>query len=390
MNILFLAPQPFFVARGTPIAVRLLLEHFSRRGWSVDALVFPGGQPLAIPGVTFIQVPRRPAARPIRPGFSLRKLGYDLHLFLAAWRRIRRKRYDYIHSVEEAAFLAWFLHAWKRIPFVCDMDSSIPDQLAEGHALFRWIRPLLRRAEAAMLRRAEAVLAVCDSLAERARRCTRAPVLVLRDPPTSAPPADAPAAAPKEKTAFVYVGNLQGYQGIPLLLKSFQRAIAHAVQASLIVVGGEALDIETLQRKGVQLGIADRVTFAGACALEETGRYLHSADVLVSPRLRGANTPMKLYDYLQAGKAILATDIPAHTQVLTPDTARLVPPEPEALAEAIEQLADDPALREKLGRAARCLSDSRYSRVAYVRAADEFCERMEAAAHRISGDQAPG
>ncbi len=343
-------------------------------------MVFPGGKPVAIPRVRYFQVPRKSVAPPIRPGFSLRKLRYDLQLFFAAWRQVRRERYDYIHGVEESAFVAWILHRWRGIPFVCDMDSSLPDQLAESGGFWRLVRPILNRIEAAMLRRSQAVLAVCDSLAEKARRRTRAPVLVLRDPPLSAPPpaeaaTDAPAA--DGRPAFVYVGNLQGYQGIPLLLKSFQRALARAVQACLIVVGGEAMDVETFRRQCARLGIDDQVRFVGACTVEESSRYFQTADVLVSPRLHGANTPMKLYSYMQAGKAILATNIPAHTQVLTPDSARIVPPEPDALAEAIVELAQDGDLRQRLGQAARRLSETRYSRAAYEQTADQFCALME-------------
>ena len=334
-------------------------------------------------GIRFHQVPRQSKAKPIRPGFSLRKLGYDLQLFFAACRQVHRERYDYIHGVEEAAFLAWIIHRWTGIPFVCDMDSSIPDQLAEGNPLWRPVRPIMRWIESAMLRRSRAVLAVCDALADRARRCTRAPIFVLRDPPLGgAGPAasSAPVAIPPDRTAFVYVGNLQKYQGIPLLLKAFQRAAAHAVQACLIIVGGEALDVEMLERRCSRMGIADRVSFLGARTVEESEAYLQAADVLVSPRISGVNTPMKIYSYMQAGKAILATDIPAHSQVLTPDSARIVAPEPDALAEAIVQLAQDEELRHRLGHAAREVSQQRYSREVFDQTADQFCAWMESAA----------
>ena len=56
---------------------------------------------------------------------------------------------------------------------------------------------------------------------------------------------------------------------------------------------------------------------------------LAQADVLVSPRTRGNNTPMKIYSYLDAGRAVLATDLPTHTQVLTPECARLAPADPD-------------------------------------------------------------
>ncbi len=71
--------------------------------------------------------------------------------------------------------------------------------------------------------------------------------------------------------------------------------------------------------------------------------------MLVSPRLSGHNTPMKLYSYLAAGKAVLATRIRSHTQVLTDDNALLVEPTAAALARGLDALLRSPALRERLG-----------------------------------------
>ena len=57
--------------------------------------------------------------------------------------------------------------------------------------------------------------------------------------------------------------------------------------------------------------------------------------MLVSPRIAGTNTPLKLYAYLKTGKPIVATDLPTHTQVLTSQTALLAPPDPRAFGQAL-------------------------------------------------------
>ena len=63
--------------------------------------------------------------------------------------------------------------------------------------------------------------------------------------------------------------------------------------------------------------------------------YLACASVLISPRLDGTSTPLKIYSYLHAEKPIIATNITSHTQVLTKDTALLVEPNQNAFAEGI-------------------------------------------------------
>jgi glycosyltransferase involved in cell wall biosynthesis len=101
------------------------------------------------------------------------------------------------------------------------------------------------------------------------------------------------------------------------------------------------------------------------------------ADILVSPRIQGVNTPMKIYSYLQAGKPILATDIFSHSQVLSPDFSFLVPPEPEAFASAMARLASDPVLRANLGRRALHVARTRYSPENFEKTASAFCDLVE-------------
>ncbi len=73
------------------------------------------------------------------------------------------------------------------------------------------------------------------------------------------------------------------------------------------------------------MGIASHVYFCGSRPLQELGHYLNQANILLTPRIQGNNTPMKLYSYLGSGKAVLATDLLAHTQVHTSEFSCLVP-----------------------------------------------------------------
>ena len=89
------------------------------------------------------------------------------------------------------------------------------------------------------------------------------------------------------------------------------------------------------------------------------------ADVLVSPRTTGGNTPFKIYTYLASGQPIVATRLDTHTQVLSDDTAFLVEPTPAALAAGIDAAVRDP--RECARRAANgsALFDREYSVARY-------------------------
>jgi glycosyltransferase involved in cell wall biosynthesis len=160
---------------------------------------------------------------------------------------------------------------------------------------------------------------------------------------------------------LMYVGNLEPYQGIDLLLESFAQVLKATEKADLVIIGGQASDIHHYQMKAYHLGIQRRVHFCGPRPLEHLGEYLSEADILVSPRITGNNTPMKLYSYLHSGTAILATDLPTHTQLLDGQVAMLAEPSPKAFSEAMFCLIEDENLRRNLGQAGKKLVEEQYS-----------------------------
>ena len=90
--------------------------------------------------------------------------------------------------------------------------------------------------------------------------------------------------------------------------------------------------------------------------------FIVAADLLVSPRTRGTNTPLKIYSHLRSGRPIVATNLRTHTQVLDERTARLSPPQAQPFADAVGDLIEQPAERHRLAEAARDLAATRYGR----------------------------
>ena len=150
MNVLLLAPQPFYRERGTPIAVRLLAETLCSLGHSVDLLVYHEGEEISHPGLRLLRAPAPPLVRDVPIGFSWKKLACDVSLTASFVRHARPGRYDVVHAVEEAVFPAVWLRRRHRAAVVCDMDSDLVDQLVGTSRL----RGLLRGALDATVRRA--------------------------------------------------------------------------------------------------------------------------------------------------------------------------------------------------------------------------------------------
>lgn len=163
----------------------------------------------------------------------------------------------------------------------------------------------------------------------------------------------------------MYVGNLETYQGVDLLLDSFALALQKTTQASLVVVGGEPVDVQKYQRKAKQLDIHSRIHFLGQKPVKDLGLYLSQADILVSPRIKGKNTPMKLYSYLDSGKPLVATNLLTHTQLLDQGLAVLTEPTPEEFSQGLLQLIEDESLRLKLGAAGKQFVEQEHTYTAF-------------------------
>ena len=117
--------------------------------------------------------------------------------------------------------------------------------------------------------------------------------------------------------------------------------------------------------KAGKLRLSPRVYFLGPRPLSRLLHYLTQADILVSPRVKGGNTPMKIYSYLASGAPVLATKIDAHTQVMDSSCAMLVDSTPAAIALGFLELIRDPDLREGLGKAGKELVKNQYTLQVY-------------------------
>lgn len=383
MRILVLAPHPYYQDRGTPIDLDILLRALTQRPETeVEAVVFADGEDRRYPGLRLHRVPDARLTRGLRPGFSPRKLLSDLLLAWTAWRLLRRRRFDVIHAGEEAVFVAMAFRLLYRIPYVYDLDSSIAQQMVEQKPRLRPLAPLFDRMEGAAIRAALATAPVCNALRDLCHRRGARHVVTLHDisqleRPDAPPTGRLKREAGTERRVLLYVGNLEPYQGVDLLLEAFSWAARKTDAVDLVVIGGLEEDVRRYRARAEALGIGERSHLLGPRPFEELDQYLADADILVSPRIRGVNTPMKVFPYLHSGRPLLATDLPTHSQILTREIAYLAPAEPRAFGEAIAELAEDRALRARLGEAAREFVERRHTFPAHQRRVDELYDWVE-------------
>jgi glycosyltransferase involved in cell wall biosynthesis len=355
------APQPFYSDRGTPIAVRHVLQALSEGGHEVDVVTYPIGRDLDIEGVRYFRCANPLGIRHVPVGFSWRKVVLDLLLVATMYKRLRRSQYISIHAVEELAFPAIVLGHRFGVPVLYDMQSSLPEQL-ERHRVFRngLIQSVLKRCEAWLLRRADRI--VCSAgLGARVRRI--APGAVVREwrYPSAVVqvPADEVAAVrdrlgiARDRRVVLYCGTFESYQNLGELLEVMPRVRADFPETMLVLVGADTEAAGALARQAAGMGLEDCVRIVERQPQERIPAYLAVADVLVSLRAFGDNLPLKIFDYMAAGKPIVTTPNCGESPILTPDRAVIVTGGTEDLAVAITGLLKDRRRAARLGRNAR-------------------------------------
>lgn len=371
MRILMIAPEPFLEPRGTPFSVYHRVKALLSLGYEVDLVTYPMGKPVTMQGLKIYRTPPLPFIRTVKIGPSLAKLPLDLLVFLTAIWRLCRRHYDYLHTHEEAAMMGVILANIFGCKHLYDMHCDL-SQLSNYH--LPKSRLLLRVAEALqrfMIRKADAVIAVYPELEQTVKRVAPGkPVYRIENTAVdeALPPADEQAVTQLRRQlgleahpVLVYTGTFEKYQGIEILLRSAATVCSAFPVARYVLAGGRPEQIEEQRRLAQELGIAEMVHFVGQRPLEEMPQYMALADILLSPRNEGTNTPLKLYTYLRSGKPLLVTNIFSHSQILTPATAMLVPPTAEGLAQGALELLQDPERARALGESGRKLLEENYS-----------------------------
>jgi glycosyltransferase involved in cell wall biosynthesis len=393
-----LAPEPFFEPRGTPFSEYHRIKALGELGHYVDLVTYPIGRDVELPNLRIFRSARPPFVRKVRIGPSFTKILLDGLMLFTIARRVWTDRYDAIHSHEEMGLVGVWLARWLRVPHLYDMHSSLPQQLsnfkysqsAALRGLFNWI-------EDQMVHNSDVVITICQELQDTVSGMGLADRSLLIenvmggdvDEPPSRSPQEVRAAwgIPETAPLALYTGTCEAYQGVDMLIDAASIVARQRPDARVLVVGGEPPQVEQARARAEHCGASAVMVFAGQQPARDIPGFVQAADLLVSPRIRGTNTPLKIYSYLRSGKPIVATNLLTHTQVLTPEIASLVDPRPEPFAAAIIELIDHPDRRARLSSAALAVAHEKYSRESYLSRTAEAYRRL---ARAPRAPRAPG
>lgn len=371
-----IAPEPFFEPRGTPFSeyhrIRALLE----LGHTVDLVTYPFGSDVTLPGLRIFRCLRPPFVRRVGIGPSAAKVALDAALTLTVLRRAMAGSYDVIHSHEEGSFIGVVLAGLLGRPHLYDMHSSLPQQLTNfDFSRSRLLAGAFRWMERFVIRRSRVVIVICPHLAETVRAIDPVvPTVLIENAPGSGDtPVEGSGATVRASLGLdastpviLYTGTFEPYQGLDLLFRAAAYVARQRPDARFVLAGGRPEQVEAARRDAAAAGAGDVVLFAGQRPSGEIPAFLDAADVLVSPRSTGTNTPLKIYQYLRSGCPIVATRLLTHTQVLDDDVSILTDATPEAFAEGILRAIEQPETARAIGARARQLAETKYSYESYL------------------------
>ena len=382
MKILYFADIRLPLERANGIQTMETCHALAARGHDVRLVVrpdthTPSRDPFEYYGLqptSRLVVERAPARGPQ----VARRVGY---LAYAAARATGGGHSDVVMT-RDLAVASLLLRLPARAPIVYESHGYAPEVSAALPELVSTARPpdraklaRLARRESYVWQHADGYVAITRGLAESltARFGPRARLAVVPDgtrvtrqqphPGTMAHPSTlAPAGTLAPGTpalcTIAYAGHLYAWKGVDVLLE----AIARVPEVRGLIVGGheQEPDLARLRALAKELRIEDRVTFTGHLPPSAVASQLARADIVALPNPASAisthsTSPLKLFEYMAAGKAIVASRLPSLGEVLTDEVNALLvtPGDADALAGGIRRLVNDPALRARLGGAAR-------------------------------------
>jgi 1,2-diacylglycerol 3-alpha-glucosyltransferase len=366
-SIAMVAACPFPANYGSPGAIRELTATLSEMGHDIHVVTYPEGHDLSVGKARLHRITRKLRNSAFSAGPSGEELLLDFLMISELCKTIRREKIEIIHAHNYEGVLIGLLgKLLTRKPLVYQSVCLMSDELASYRffkpafigkwlgAALDWFVPIFP----------DHIVAVTQELYDYYLKEHGFPEKRLSMIPSGITPAMFDHPDPDRlrkkyglgsRPVVMYTGITNSFQRIDYLLRAFSLVLMEAPSAMLMVVNPleQAPDLPQLQALAQELKITDNVIFAGPHTLAELPDYLAMATVTVAPRPEAPGHPIKLLNYMIAGKPIVC--FAGGAKFLTDSKDALVVPDHDwkAMGGAILKLIQDPELANRIGTNAR-------------------------------------
>ena len=300
-----------------------------------------------------------------QPFFELMEIAYNLFGIIRLSRAIKRSgKTDLIY--ERYAFFNFsgvLISKVKKIPLIIEVNELSGLKRVRGQYFVRTCSLI----EKHILRQARLVVVVSQFLNESVHERTHPKRVKVITVPNGVPEdwkekrvsPEVISSLRKQhnlgnKKVVCFIGGLVEWHNFGLLLEAFKRVI-DKVDRSLLMLVGEGPMREYISKKAKQLEIIRKLLLIGSVPHDQIPVYLKASDVLVIPEVNEFRSPIKLFEYMAAGRAIIAPRRPAIEAVISDGVEGLMfkPGDPQSFGSAIIKIIENDVLAAKLGENAK-------------------------------------
>jgi glycosyltransferase involved in cell wall biosynthesis len=288
---------------------------------------------------------------------EIAELAYNIPAFLALRRAARTFRPEAIYERYNLYYLAGsWLARRLRVPYLLEVNSPLADERARFSGLR--LQRLAHALERQVWKAADRVLPVTGVLGDMiaATGVPRDRIQVVPNGVVLDRFDAAPRPAAEGRVVLGFVGFVRPWHGLDAVLNAMAEAGGTGIALTVI---GDGPVRPALEAQATALGLGARVHFTGLVDHHAVPHHVAQFDIALQPKVVAYASPLKIFDYMAAGRAIVAPDAPNIREILEHGrTALLFDPDaafdsPSGMWAAIQRLAGDAALRARLGAAAR-------------------------------------
>lgn len=363
LRIAVLAACPFPANHGTPGSIRELSEATAERGHEVHVITYHFGDGPPPRGVQLQRIPDWTGETAIKVGPTRNRPLYDMLLVYRAIQVVRKHKLDVIHAHGyEAAIAAALCRLFTRRPVVYSAHNTMGDELASYDFFrFKWMaNSLAWLLDATVPRMGNRCIPhsknVVSFLQQRGLEKKMEPVVPwgidLADVATGDRSSLRRHYGLSDQPVIMYTGVLDQFQRLDLLIDGFPRVVQHHPEARLVFVVTVPCEKQEnwIRERARQLGIEGNVLLTEPQDMRGAQEHLSMADITVVPRPQTPGFPIKLMNYMATRRPCVLFESSACGAEHGRDVWQVTPDSPDALADGIIQLIDDPQLRQQLGQ----------------------------------------
>ena len=361
LKILMLAPTPFFADRGCHVRIYEEARALISLGHEVCIATYHLGRDME--GIPTVRIPPVPWYKKLTAGPSWHKPYLDILLFFTALAAALRRRPDIIHAhLHEGAFIGMLLKKLLRIPLVFDCQGSLTAEMLDHgfirrgspwHRVFLWLEKIINNGT-------DFIVTSSHAGAADLRESWMVPATKVKglidgvDTDLFRPfPRDEARRSlnlPLERPIAVFIGVLNRYQGIDLLLEVVKILKGRGTSPHFLVMG---FPEKRYLNKAAAEGVADMITFTGMVNYEKAPFCLSAGDIAISPKISLSEANGKLFNYMACGLPTVVFDNPVNREILGDSGVYARQGDPADFAVRIEELLHDREKRDELAAKTR-------------------------------------